>query len=63
MPSPQAQPTVAFATRVAIEDDARRRRLQAQIGCTVPDLISRALEALEDSLAARDGLQGEAARR
>jgi len=61
MPSPQAQPTVAFAARVAISDDARRRRLQAQIGCTVPDLISMALDALEHSLNGEGCSDGERA--
>jgi hypothetical protein len=56
MPQPTAQPTVAFASRVSTDVDARRRRLQQQIGCTVPDLISMALEALERALdAGRNG--------
>ena len=46
----QAQPTISFASRVPAEVDARRRRLQQQIGCTVPDLLDAALRALERSL-------------
>jgi hypothetical protein len=57
MPSLQAQPTVAFATRVAIEDDLRRRKLQAMIGCTMPQLIAMALAELERSLDARRAQQ------
>src|SRR5262249_44362272 len=48
--SHQAQPTVSFASRVPAEVDARRRRLQEQIGCTLPDLVDKALRALEHSL-------------
>jgi hypothetical protein len=54
MPAPRAQATVAFASRVPTEVDERRRRLQARIGCTVPVLISKALQALEHSLLSRD---------
>lgn len=46
----QAQPTISFASRVPSEVDARRRRLQRQMGCTVPDLLDKALRALEGSL-------------
>jgi hypothetical protein len=46
MPQP-AKPSVAIAARVSCETDARRRRLQEQLQCTVPDLIDRALLALE----------------
>jgi hypothetical protein len=45
-----AQATIAFSARVPVEDDARRRRLQARMGCTVRDLISRALAELERAL-------------
>ena len=46
----QAQPTISFASRVPAEVDRRRRRLQAQIRCTMPELFSVALQALERSL-------------
>jgi len=46
----QAQPTVSLASRVPTDVDARRRRLQQQIGCTVPDLLDKALRALERAL-------------
>jgi hypothetical protein len=48
--SRQGQPTVSFAGRVSAEVDARRRRLQERIGCTMTDLVDRALKALERSL-------------
>jgi hypothetical protein len=51
---PQAQPTISFATRVPVEVDARRRRLQRQTGCAVPDLLDKALRALEISLNSAD---------
>jgi hypothetical protein len=50
----QAQPTISFASRVPSEVDARRRRLQRQMGCTVPDLLDKALRALEGSLNSAD---------
>lgn len=50
----QAQPTISFASRVPGEVDARRRRLQRQIGCTVPDLLDKALRALECALNTAD---------
>jgi hypothetical protein len=50
MPQTPAQPTVALATRVPIEVDARRRRLQEQTGKTVPELIDQAFLLLECSL-------------
>jgi hypothetical protein len=46
----QAQPTFSFASRVPAEVDARRRRLQRRIGCTLLDLLDKALRALERSL-------------
>ena len=46
----QAQPTVSLASRVPTDVDARRRRLQQQIGCTVPDLLDKARRALERAL-------------
>jgi hypothetical protein len=62
MPYPRARSTVSRATRVPIEDDARCRRLQQQIGCTTPHLISKALEELERSLnASRNGSANESA--
>jgi hypothetical protein len=50
----QAQPTISFASRVPSDVDARRRRLQRQMGCTVPDLLDKALRALERTLNTRD---------
>ena len=55
MPQPQAQPTVAFATPVPAEVDALRRRLQRLTGDTVPDLVTKALKALEYSLGGAGG--------
>jgi hypothetical protein len=49
MPQPAAQPTISFATRVPLDVDARRRLLQQKIGCTVSELIDRALTELERS--------------
>ncbi len=42
-----AKPSVAIAARVSCETNARRRRLQEELQCTVTDLIDRALLALE----------------
>jgi hypothetical protein len=61
MPHPQAQPRVALATRVPIEVDALRRRLQQRTGDTVSKLIGRALRALERSLSGEGCSDGERA--
>jgi hypothetical protein len=47
---PPSQPTVNFFTRVPVEVDERRRRLQAQTGYSVPRLVDEALRCLEDRL-------------
>jgi hypothetical protein len=43
----EAQATVAFATRVPTDVDARRRRLQRETRCTLSELIEQALVALD----------------
>ena len=47
---PQAKPGVNFFTRVDIETDDRRRRLQERTGYSVPRLVDEALRNFEDSL-------------
>jgi hypothetical protein len=41
------QPAFNFTTRVNPETDERRRRIQRALRCPTPDLVSRALQALE----------------
>jgi hypothetical protein len=43
-------PTCSFATRVRLDVDERRRRLQRLLDCTVPDLIDQALAALDEKI-------------
>ena len=50
-----ARPTVSLATRLSLEDDARRRRLQQLTGDKVPVLIARALQLLEHALNSAGG--------
>jgi hypothetical protein len=47
---PPAQPAVNFFTRVSVETDERRRRIQARTGYSVPRLVDEALRSLEDRL-------------
>ena len=47
---PQAKPGVNFFTRVDIETDDRRRRLQQRTGYSVPRLVGEALREFEDNL-------------
>jgi hypothetical protein len=45
-----AQPAISLSTRVSVETDERRRRLQARTGYSVPRLVDEALRNLEDRL-------------
>jgi hypothetical protein len=47
-----AQPAVNFFTRVSLDTDKRRRRLQEKLGLTGPELIDRALQSLENQVQA-----------
>jgi methionyl-tRNA formyltransferase len=47
---PQAKPGVNFFTRVDIETDDRRRRLQERTGYSAPRLVGEALRDFEDNL-------------
>jgi hypothetical protein len=49
---PRAKPLVGLGTRVPVETDDLRRRLQARTGDDLPELISKALSALERELGA-----------
>jgi hypothetical protein len=49
---PQAKPGVNFFTRVDLETDDRRRRLQERTGLSAPGLIAEALRELEAHLEA-----------
>jgi hypothetical protein len=50
---PQAKPGVNFFTRVDIETNERRRRLQARTGYSAPRLVGEALQDFENNLVAR----------
>jgi hypothetical protein len=41
------KPAVSFFTRVDLETDARRRRLQERTGKTLPNLVAEALRLME----------------
>jgi hypothetical protein len=49
---PQAKPGVNFFTRVDLETDDRRRRLQERTGLSAPRLIANALREFEARLEA-----------
>jgi hypothetical protein len=49
-----AQPAVNFFTRVSLETDERRRRLQARTGYSGPELVDEALQTLERALDERE---------
>jgi hypothetical protein len=48
----QAKPAVNFFTRVDIETDDRRRRLQERTGYSAPRLVGEALRIFENNLVA-----------
>jgi hypothetical protein len=47
---PPAQPAINFFTRINIETDKRRRRLQERTGYPAPRLVDEALRAFETDL-------------
>jgi hypothetical protein len=47
---PRAHPTVGLYTRLSLEDEARRRRLEQLLNCKTTELIGQALDALEQSI-------------
>jgi hypothetical protein len=50
-----AKPSISFSTRVDLDTDKRRKRLQRKYGLTGPELVRRALEALEAALVGERG--------
>jgi hypothetical protein len=58
---PRAHPTVGLYTRLSLEDEARRRRLEALLNCKTTDLIGQALNALEQSISNRTDGDGPTA--
>ena len=53
-------PSFSLATRIPVDTDERRRRLQRTLDCSVPDLVDRAFKALEEKIE-RDHHQPQAA--
>jgi hypothetical protein len=45
-----AKPMVNFYTRISVEADERRRRLQTQLECSAGQLAEQALQSLESRL-------------
>jgi len=48
---------VNFYTQVSPDTDRRRRRLQEELGLTVPELVDKALRCLENQVQSRQGTQ------
>jgi hypothetical protein len=49
-----AEPNISFAARIDMETEKRRRKLQAILNCSAPELVRRAFQALELSLKNRE---------
>jgi hypothetical protein len=46
----RAKPSVAFATRVDLDTDECRRRLQQRTGLSTPDLLRQAMRLFEERI-------------